>query len=97
MAKFRLMDNTKGVFEFFCPGCKIRHSVWTTDESYPHPVWKFNNNNEKPTIHPSLMVTYNYGSEHFICHSFITFGKIQFLSDCTHELKGQTVELPEFS
>jgi hypothetical protein len=29
----------------------------------------------------------------YICHSFITDGKIQFLSDCTHPLAGQTVEL----
>jgi len=28
------------------------------------------------------------------CHSFITDGRIQFLSDCTHELAGQTVDLP---
>lgn len=28
-----------------------------------------------------------------ICHSFITDGKIQYLSDCTHELAGQTIEL----
>lgn len=31
----------------------------------------------------------------FVCHSFVVDGKIQFLSDCTHELAGQTVELPE--
>lgn len=30
-----------------------------------------------------------------VCHSFVTDGKIQFLSDCTHALAGQTVELPE--
>ena len=30
------------------------------------------------------------------CHSFITEGMIQFLDDCTHALKGQTVALPEF-
>jgi hypothetical protein len=29
------------------------------------------------------------------CHSFITDGKIQFLGDSTHELAGQTVEIPE--
>lgn len=28
-----------------------------------------------------------------ICHSFIRDGKIQFLGDCTHHLKGQTVLL----
>lgn len=28
------------------------------------------------------------------CHSFIREGKIQFLSDCSHELAGMTVDLP---
>jgi hypothetical protein len=28
-----------------------------------------------------------------VCHSFVTDGKIQYLSDCTHDLAGQTVEL----
>lgn len=28
------------------------------------------------------------------CHSFVTDGRIQYLSDCTHELAGQTVDLP---
>jgi hypothetical protein len=30
------------------------------------------------------------------CHSFVTDGRIQFLSDCTHALAGQTVELPDW-
>jgi len=30
-----------------------------------------------------------------ICHSLVTDGRIQFLSDCTHALAGQTVDLPE--
>lgn len=29
------------------------------------------------------------------CHSFVTDGRIQFLSDSTHHLAGQTVELPD--
>ena len=29
------------------------------------------------------------------CHSFITDGKIQYLSDCSHELAGQTVDMVE--
>lgn len=32
-----------------------------------------------------------------VCHSFVTDGKIQFLTDSTHELAGQTVDLPEFT
>jgi predicted RNA-binding Zn-ribbon protein involved in translation (DUF1610 family) len=31
------------------------------------------------------------------CHSYITDGKIQFLNDCSHQLAGQTVELPEIN
>jgi len=33
---------------------------------------------------------------HKVCHSFVTDGNIQYLGDCTHELAGQTIELPEF-
>jgi hypothetical protein len=31
-----------------------------------------------------------------VCHSFIIDGNIQYLDDCTHELKGQTIPLPEW-
>lgn len=30
-----------------------------------------------------------------LCHSFVTDGRIQFLSDCTHAMAGQTVDLPD--
>ncbi|MEO7016286.1 MAG: hypothetical protein ABI067_07055 [Leifsonia sp.] len=29
------------------------------------------------------------------CHSFITDGKIKYLSDCNHHLAGQTIDLPK--
>lgn len=32
-----------------------------------------------------------------LCHSYIRDGKIEFLPDCKHDLKGQTVDLPEFT
>lgn len=31
-----------------------------------------------------------------VCHSYVTDGRIQFLSDCTHGLAGQTLDLPPF-
>lgn len=31
------------------------------------------------------------------CHSFVTDGRIEFLSDSTHELASQTVPLPDFA
>lgn len=32
----------------------------------------------------------------YLCHSFVEQGRIRFLTDSTHELAGQTVDLPDF-
>ena len=40
--------------------------------------------------HPNEEIPFKCG----ICHSFVTDGKIRFLSDSTHALAGQTVPLP---
>jgi hypothetical protein len=32
-----------------------------------------------------------------VCHSFVRDGRIEFLSDCTHKMAGQTVELPDWT
>lgn len=37
-----------------------------------------------------------FDSAPYVCHSFVTNGQIQFLSDCTHALAGKTVPLPEW-
>lgn len=37
-----------------------------------------------------------FESRPVVCHSFVTDGRIQFLSDCTHALAGQTVDIPNF-
>jgi hypothetical protein len=47
---------------------------------------------EAPTFEPSILVE----GARSRCHSFVREGRIKFLSDCTHELAGQTVDLPEF-
>ena len=36
------------------------------------------------------------GSFAFVCHSFVTDGRIQFLCDSSHDLAGQTVDLPDW-
>jgi hypothetical protein len=36
------------------------------------------------------------GAVEITCHSFVRDGQIQFLDDCGHELKGQTVPMPHF-
>jgi hypothetical protein len=82
-----------------CPGCGESHLFYSRDLAAARPdvpSWTFNGNLDLPTFSPSM---YCEGKDSkckpFICHSFVTDGRIQFLSDCTHELAGQTVELPE--
>lgn len=74
---------------FFCPGCQMRHLIRTTG---PHPCWEWNGDKINPTFTPSYLVRGMAGVTQ--CHSFIKAGSIQYLDDCGHGLKGQTVELP---
>ncbi len=77
-------------YAFYCPGCKNAHIVRT---SGPRPCWEYNGNVDFPTFSPSIFV--GPGTK-FQCHSFVKDGKIQFLGDCYHELKNQTVDIPEW-
>jgi hypothetical protein len=79
---------------FYCPGCKESHTIPTVGAH----AWGFNGDVETPTFTPSIRVSYTYGAERIevVCHSFVESGKIRFLHDCTHALRGQTVELPQW-
>jgi hypothetical protein len=71
------------------------------------PRWGWNNNVDAPSFTPSVLVKHGSavdptfidepGDPPTICHSFVTDGRIQFLSDCTHALAGQTVDLPDWA
>ena len=103
-------------YHFHCEGCNSAHGVIVQGNG--RPVWGFNNNEEKPTFTPSVLVRWvsmpenpildengNYilgndgrvkGAKDEVCHSFVTDGMIRYLNDCTHHLKGQTLELLDF-
>lgn len=73
-----------------CPACKYWHLF--------DKRWTFNGDVEKPTFTPSMLVNSEIDYKKYNlerCHSFVTDGKIQFLSDCSHSLAGQTVELTD--
>lgn len=53
--------------------------------------WTWNGDTEKPTLRPSVLTT----AHNFRCHTWIGDGKAQYLDDCSHELRGQTVDLLE--
>lgn len=88
---------------FWCPGCNSHHCV--------NNRWSFNGDFNKPTFAPSILArgVVPFTSDEYdrvlngeviepiplICHSFVREGKIEYLSDCTHSLAGQTVELED--
>lgn len=90
-------------YAYWCPGCKSAHVVITTRGSNdPGPCWTFNGDVNKPTFGPSVKhfwpartVNGVVTPERVFCHYFIVDGEIRFCPDCEHELKGQTIPLPE--
>lgn len=86
--------NEPGDYTFECPACKCHHFFRTNEYRHGGAMWDFNGDFEKPTVRPSIFVNPQGHSYTPKCHSFISDGKIQYLNDCTHELAGQTVELP---
>lgn len=99
-----------GGLMFHCPGCDTKHIVWVGEGAGPRWGFNGNPDAPTftPSI---LVRTGHYfqpNGKHcdksgdpewpcdcMCCHSFITDGRIQFLSDCTHALAGQTVDLPD--
>lgn len=95
--KIKPADNIEvgkdGYYIFLCQGCDSEHTI-PLEKGEPRTNWGWNGSVDSPTIRPSILV--NVGRKNPtipICHSYITDGKIQFLSDCTHPLAGQTIEL----
>lgn len=77
---------------FYCPGCKQYHSFVTERVSSGGPEWSWNGDTEKPTFWPSLLVN---GSNEKRCHSWVRDGRIEYLADCWHDMRGKTVGMAE--
>lgn len=92
-----IYEMREGMFYFECPGCKYGHAFYTKDgplnDAGVEQLWTFNGDLDKPTISPSLNV--NAKDPATRCHSWIKNGMIEFLSDSVHDLRGQTVPIPE--
>jgi len=91
----KLYEISPGILVFHCPGCGFDHPFHIDGSKHPRgQSWKWNGSMDKPTFTPSLLINKSHPQQ--ICHSYVTDGKIQFLGDCFHSLKGQTVEIPEY-
>jgi hypothetical protein len=77
------------LLSFECPACGCLHFI-------REPAWTFNQNFDKPTITPSILVNAERKNPNTpVCHSFVTNGMIEFLNDCSHDKAGMTMEIPE--
>ena len=87
---------------FYCPGCECDHIAYTEEswngQDRTGGVWNWNGDRETPTFTPSLKITYPLegGKSLKICHFFVEAGQIRYLSDCTHGLKGKTVQMEDY-
>lgn len=97
---------------FWCPGCDESHGPVVARTVAARPLWTWNGDRDRPTLSPSIRVRgkrrLTDDEYHRIvageqvdvpdrtCHSFVRDGRIEFLGDCTHELAGQTVDIPEW-
>lgn len=95
-----------GRLGFWCPGCKEMHVVgagWEFNGDYDRP--KFTPSilvrGYRVSAEGKAMIArgesppagQRYPGSEVVCHSFVAGGRIQFLSDCTHALADQTVDL----
>ena len=98
--------------QFWCPGCDEAHGPIVARPNPVHPFWDWNGSRDQPTLSPSIRVSGTrpitnderdrilagqyVEPEPRLCHSFVRNGQIEFLGDCTHHLKGQTVPIPDW-
>jgi hypothetical protein len=83
-----------GGIAILCPACKYCHVLNVERDGGSR--WSWNDDLERPTFSPSLLVRRRRGGPE-ICHSFIRGGRIEYCADSTHALAGLTVDLPCFS
>jgi hypothetical protein len=98
------LRKTEGGYAHWCPACQEMHR-FAVEKAQPNGArWKFDGNAEKPTFTPSMNIrTGKYADPNFVdedglssvCHYVLTAGVLNFCGDSTHELRGQSVPLPE--
>lgn len=96
----RAGENT---WKFWCPGCDSPHVIsdaWDVDPDAatisPSVLVYSRKRFIDETLEGDALTAAKNITESPNCHSFITNGRIQFLGDSTHQLSGQTVELPDW-
>lgn len=63
--KLSKIEDEPGLLQFYCPGCKCHHGVWTeAPNAHTGAKWKWNGSMDKPTFRPSILVVYKHPKGH---------------------------------
>lgn len=102
----RQWPDGNGMATYWCPGCTNAHSIsyggsetWTWDGDTARPTFAPSVlvSSHKTLIDPDLKGDALTAPENITdtpqCHSFVRGGRIEYLSDSTHPLAGQTVDM----
>lgn len=82
----QILNEAEERFIFYCPGCDSHHWIRTRGSS---PIWSMTGGLDKPTVDPSILIPL----QGHRCHLYLRAGRIEYLSDCDHALKGKTVDM----
>lgn len=99
--EFRETKYYEGQIFHYCPGCNECHGIAVEKPFSNGAQWQFDGNLEKPTFTPSINIRIGpfpddhprYPGKIKVCHYFLKEGRLQYLDDCTHDYKGQTIDL----
>ncbi len=80
-------------YKFMCPACNKWHYVNVGNDSIGRHT--FNGNLERPTLTPEIRLSRPSPRGYFLCIATVTDGQIAFSEHATHELAGETVDLPD--
>lgn len=101
-SKLRTVNDHGKVYQalmFVCPGCVaggpegydgVHMLAVNVSEDIGKPSWNWNGNLESPTLSPSIL-----SDGYSKCHSYLTEGVFDFLTDSEHPLSGQKVPIPD--
>lgn len=84
-----------GVYSYWCPGCLQAHQFNVSAGDDPLGQgrrWGWDGDSHHPTIEPDMLVQGDGTS----CHHYLRGGRLFFFGDCTHDLAGRLVALPDF-
>lgn len=98
----KLLEWRKGVYLHWCPACQESHWFTVGHKQQNGAQWTWDGNTVSPTFAPSMHIRLGPWEDEGVkhpqytqCHYFLRNGIIQFLPDCAHAMKGQSVPLPD--